>query len=336
MGILEQAKAQVHGHLTALAGGGDVDRAFADGAVARIGHPYGTCSGVAQIARFYGDLCRSLPDASWRPEIFIAGENRPDERTRETRFSPLVASMGHWQGTMKAPLLGIPPTHGAVHLRLCEVHHLDDAGKILRSWILPDLLDLAHQAGTFPLPPMPGAAGAWPGPSGGGGVRLDATDPEGGGESLARVLDMHHALHAFDGKRIESMPMHHWAADFMYYAAAGIGMCRGLSGFRAHHQLPFLRAFPDRRGSGHFVRIGDGDFALTGGRVTASHLGEYLGMAPTGRQVGMDVMDFYRFDSDGLIAENWLPFDIPGLAQQMGVDLLARIAHYGGQPRLTL
>jgi len=116
--------------------------------------------------------------------------------------------------------------------------------------------------------------------------------------------------------------MQHWAPQFMYYAAAGIGICRGVDGFRRHHQIPFRAAVPDRQSRGHFVRIADGRFALTGGRLYATHTGPYLGIEATGRQVGLDVMDFYHFDEAGLIAENWLPFDILGMAHQMGVDLL--------------
>jgi predicted ester cyclase len=100
-----------------------------------------------------------------------------------------------------------------------------------------------------------------------------------------------------------------------------------VSGFRTHHQVPFRAAFPDRVSRGHFVRIGDGPYALTGGRLYATHQGEYLGSGPTNRPVQIDVMDSYRFDEQGLIAENWLPFDILGLMKQIGVDLLARVAH---------
>ena len=106
--------------------------------------------------------------------------------------------------------------------------------------------------------------------------------------------------------------------------------------FRAVHQIPFLRAFPDRQGAGHYVRVADGPYAVTGGRVTGTHAGTYLGMTPTGRRVDVRVMDFYRLDADGLIAENWLPFDVLGLAAQMGNDLLERAAHYAGRPRRTL
>jgi predicted ester cyclase len=121
----------------------------------------------------------------------------------------------------------------------------------------------------------------------------------------------------------------------MYYAGSGIGMCRGLGGFRAHHQIPFLRAFPDRMSEGHFIRISDGPYAVTGGVVAGTHSGAYLGMPATGKRVRMPVMDFYRLDGVR-IAENWLPIDLLGLAAQMGNDLLARVRHHRGQPRRVL
>ncbi len=326
MANLVSEKARIHAHLAALARGADPAAIFAEDAVAEIAHPYGTCAGPEAIRQFYADLTRALPDAQWRPEILLAGEHHPDERTEARRYSPLVGTFGHWQGTFTAPLLGIPPTGGVVHLRICEVHHLDGTGRILRSWILPDLLDLMDQAGVYPLRPMAGARGMWPGPDGGGGVKMGAVDAAGGAQSMAHVLDMHNALNTHMGADVSGLTMHHWTPDFMYYAAGGIGICRGVEGFRANHQVPFRIAFPDRYSKGHFVRIADGPFALTGGRLYATHTGPFLGMETTGRQVHIDVMDFYHFDEAGLIAENWLPFDILGLAHQMGIDLLAQVA----------
>ena len=148
---------------------------------------------------------------------------------------------------------------------------------------------------------------------------------------------MHDALLSFDGRDLASMPHEpYWAPGFMYYAGAGIGTCRGIEGFRAHHQIPFLRAFPDRTGTGHFVRVSQGPYAVTGGVVRGTHAGEWLGMTPTGRTIRVPVMDFYRLGPDGRIAENWLPIDVLGIAHQMGHDLLARIAHYAGRPRRAL
>ncbi len=319
---LEQEKARIWAHLTDLAQGADIAGIFAPDAEAQIAHPWGVSHGPEQISQFYSALTRALPDADWRPEIFLAGENHPDSRTDMVRYSPLVGSFGHWQGTFSDPLLGIQPTGGVVHLRICEVHHLNDAGQIARSWILPDLIDLMDQAGCNPLPPMPGARGLWPGPKGGAGVRMGPGDPAGGAASMARVLDMHDNLNNNPGADVSNLSMDHWHPHFMYYAAAGIGICRGVEGFRQNHQIPFRIAVPDRESRGHFVRIADGPFALTGGRLYATHTGPYLGIEATGKSVGMDVMDFYHFDEDGLIIENWLPFDILGMASQLGVDLL--------------
>jgi predicted ester cyclase len=103
------------------------------------------------------------------------------------------------------------------------------------------------------------------------------------------------------------------------------------SGFEDYHQVPFLVAFPDRGGSdtGHFIRIGDGNYAVTGGwgYLQATHTGNnFLGVAATGKRVAMRVMDFYRCD-DETIVENWIPFDIPHLLLQMGVDIFGRMRH---------
>ena len=317
---LAAEKATVWAHLEALCAGTPPTEVFAPDAVAQVAYPYGILTTPEQIARFYTDLRRALPDATWRAEIFLGGENLPDERMDAPRQTPLVASFGHWQGTFTQPLLGIAPTGGVVHLRLCEVHHLNAAGQIAQSWILPDFLDLMDQAGQYPFAPITGARGLWPGPQHGFGVRMGAADARGGEASMARVLDMHQALGV--GADLSNVPMHHWHPNFMYYAAGGIGMCRGVAGFRMHHQAPFRSAFPDRHSKGHFVRIADGRFALTGGRLYATHSAPYLGIPATGRAVHMDVMDFYHFDESGLILENWLPFDVLGLAHQLGHDVL--------------
>ena len=51
---------------------------------------------------------------------------------------------------------------------------------------------------------------------------------------------------------------------------------------------------------------------------------DFLGLPATGRHVKMRVMDFYRCD-DRTICENWVPFDIPHLLNQLGVDVFRRM-----------
>ena len=113
---------------------------------------------------------------------------------------------------------------------------------------------------------------------------------------------------------------------------SGIGATRGLHGFQAHHQVPFLRAFPDRVAGDKLCSIGDGNYVVTGGwpSVRGTHLGsDWLGLAPTGKKVGMRVMDFYHV-TGGRITENWVPIDIIDILRQLGVDVFARLRHLTG------
>ncbi len=300
-------------------------------------HPLNEKNGVEAIADVWRQLRRALPDMERRNSILVAGECKGDERTSmAVEGRPLVASFCHYQGTFCRPFLSVLPTHGVVHLRSCEVHRLVN-GKIAHSWVLFDLLDLIRQTGRWPLAPSLGAEGMWPAPATLDGA-VNGVDPAQGKTSLELVLEMQKALHDFDGIRIESMPLeHYWTQNFQYYAASGIGMTRRLYGFRVHHQIPFLNGFPDRRGAGHYVRIGDGNFAVTGGwpSVTCTHLGEWLGLPASGKTVNMRVMDFYRLENNR-IAENWVPIDILHILWQLGYDVLGRLGHACGNPATEL
>lgn len=307
-----------------------VGTVFADDARLFAFHPVNECTGGAEIARaLWRPLRTALPDLQRRDSILIAGESGGRD---------LVAVMGHFQGTFNGPLFDIPPTHGIVHIRYGEVHRVVN-GRISETWMIADMLDLMRQAGCYPIAPALGAEGRWPGPATQDGVRPDVVDPARGFESLRLVRLMHEGLLRFDGKRLESMDHEqYWTPDFLWYGPSGIGTTRGLHGFRAHHQIPFLHAFPDRRVEHHFGQVGDGNYAVTGGwpSVVATHRGPgFLAMPATGKAVGMRVMDFYRVE-DGLIAENWVPIDMIDLLGQMGVDVFERVRHLQGRPRMSL
>ncbi|WP_371157553.1 ester cyclase [Jannaschia sp. 2305UL9-9] len=320
----------MHSALARLARG-DLDL-LASNAVADVAYPFGRISN-ADVALPWSQLLRAMPDLERRDDIFLAGENHPDARWTGPRPDRMVACCGSYVGTFREPFAGIPPTQGVVQLTYGEAHHFRD-DKLSASWMLWDLAGLMRQAGCWPMAQPLGAPGLWPAPRGGAGVRLTASEDQG---TLERVLKMHEGLNSFDGRDITSISMDHWHPDFMYWAAGNIGACRGVAGFRAHHQIPYRRAFPVAQGAGHFIRVADGPFAVTGGDVAVTHLGaDYMGIPATGRDLRFRVMDFYRFDDDMLIAENWLPNDTLGLMAQMGVDVFARLAHLTGQPRLTL
>jgi predicted ester cyclase len=293
-------------------------------------HPVNEHQGNAAIAdALWRPIRESFPDIERRDQIVIAGEYKGKD---------FVCSMAQLQGTFEKDWHDIPASRDVVNLRCCEVNEIAD-GKIVESHVLIDVLDLMHQVGCWPIVPSLGAEGAWRGPATRDGVNLDVVDPETGAAALKLCKDMHGGLLAFDGKDLSSM--HHaqyWTENFMWYGPSGVGTSRGLKGFEAHHQIPFLRAFPDRKVANHIANVYDGNYVITGGwpSVVATHSGpDWLGVGPTGRHIKMRVMDFYRVEN-GLIAENWVPIDITNILLQMGVDVFARMRHLKGQPRTKL
>ena len=347
-------KRRLHGALADIAGMG------ADGLEDRLGavyaaeprwrasRPMNTGEGLASlIDTMWAPLHRAFPDLERRDAIFVAGRSLHDPQ-RPVR----VAAMGHLCGTFREPWLGIPPTGGAIYLRYGEVHEIDAEGRVARTSWLIDVMDFLRQAGVWPIASMPGSPEMWPAPLNADGVRLDAVDEAEGERSIRATLAMHQALADFDDaeahaagrlrEALLAMPQRdHWHEKMMWYGPAGVGTARGLEGFVDHHQAPFRVSFPNRKGGatlnesgdsegdgsgGHYIQIGDGAFSVTGGwpSVRCHHRGgEWLGMAATGKPIGMRVMDFYWHD-DGLIRENWVPIDVVDVLHQMGFDALGR------------
>lgn len=300
-------------------------------------HPLNELNGVENIVdQVWKPLLHSFPDLERRDTIVVAGEY-------ESRH--MVACLGHYFGTFRNDWLGIPATGHPVYLRYGEVHEIED-GKIHRSSNLWDVLDVIRQAGFWPLAPSTGVEGMWPSPLTGDGLVMYDTDPEQSAASLAQTLAMHKSLADYDDTSNQgrdgllAMPQkEYWHPKMMWYGPSGIGTTRGLQGFVDYHQLPFRIAFPNRRagatldgsaGKGHYIRIGDGNYSVTGGwpSVVAKHSGRnFLGVGATGRDVEMRVMDFY-LHHEGLIRENWVPIDIIHLLKQMDVDVFERMQQF--------
>lgn len=286
-------------------------------------HPLNEISGAASIAaKVWRPIMHALPDAERRDMIFIGGEYRGGD---------FVCALGMIAGTFRQNWLGIPASGGAVYLRYGECHQVRD-GKIIQSTVLFDILDLMRQAGFWPVAPSLGAEQMWPPPITGDGLQMGENPPQQGAASLKMVLDMHAIINNYDDigctrEDLLAMPQKDcWHKKMMWYGPAGIGTCRGLEGYVDFHQLPFRRAFPNRRAAGHYAQIGDGNYAMTGGwpSVAAKHSGGgFLALPPSGRDITMRVMDFYLCD-EGLIRENWIPLDMPDVLRQMGADIFAR------------
>ena len=307
-----------------------VANTYADDARLFAFHPVNEHEGPDAIANaLWRPIRQAFPDVERRDQIVLAGDYKD---------ASFVGSFSYLQGMFARDFHDVPATHGNAYLRCCEINRVE-TGKIVEAWVLIDLLDLMHQAGCWPIAVSLGAEGGWRSPATMDGLDLEHVDGDKGAATLDIVKKMHAGLAEFDGRDLSSMAhAEYWTPDFMWYGPAGIGTTRGLAGFEAHHQIPFLRAFPDRRLAGHVANIADGNYVLTGGwpSVIATHTGpDWLNTGPTGREIHMRVMDFYRVEN-GLIAENWVPIDIIDILRQMDIDVLARLRHLQGRPRTRL
>ena len=62
-----------------------------------------------------------------------------------------------------------------------------------------------------------------------------------------------------------------------------------------------------------------GDKTVARVRVTGTHEGEFMGVAPTAKRVDVQLIDIMRFDGAGLVCEHWGVADMLSLMQQLGV-----------------
>ena len=147
MAELEKAKSELHSRLHQIAEGADAGIAYHPGADWWGSHPLNELKGIEAISNVWSRVRAAMPDLERRDSIFIAGYSVSDTRPkRDPSGDLIVTSMGHFQGTFRRDLLGIPATSGVVHLRCCEAHRVVH-GKIDRSYVLFDFLDLMRQAG---------------------------------------------------------------------------------------------------------------------------------------------------------------------------------------------
>jgi predicted ester cyclase len=114
--------------------------------------------------------------------------------------------------------------------------------------------------------------------------------------------------------------MHNYfTEDFRWMGNYGCGTKPGLDKFRQNWQLPLRAAFTDRTYCDE-ARVAEGEWVSAFGYIEATHSGEFMGIAPTGKRVIIKYMDFWHV-KDKRIADNWVNVDFPYLLAQLGVDI---------------
>lgn len=287
-------------------------------------HPFGDATGPdAFYTTALGPLHHAMPDLERREMILIAGTTPEGQ--------DWAASMGSYMGTFTAPFLGIPPTGHLAHMRFHEYFKLEN-GRVTEVQMIWDLPELMTQADAWPMPPQLGKFLNTPGP-----LTQDGLTTTGDGSAALKiVIDMLTDLcrhPATGGPEVMNLDQY-WHPRFNWYGPAGIGTARGVPGFRHWHQIPFLKAMPDRKldAMGDLMShwIAEGAYVAETGwpnmRLTITGDG-WMGIAPSGQNVLLRSLDFWRVEGD-LIRENWVLVDLLDLYAQIGVDVLARMKDF--------
>ncbi len=301
-----------------------LETVLAPAALCRHAHPFGEMQGPDALwERVYAPLFTAVPDLERRDYLVMAG---PTEHGDDW-----VGTAGTLTGVMTGPWLDIPPTGHQIHMRFHEFFRIED-GRVQEIQALWDIPEVMMQAGTWPMVPSLGREWCVPGPATLDGLVAGPWDAEQSGPSLRHVMAMLNCMkrHPSEGGPEVMELDRFWSPRMNWYGPAGIGTCRGIAGFRNWHQIPFLRGMPDRGQVDETLIwhvFGDGDYvALTGWPNMCQTLtGDgWLGLAPTGTQLTLCTLDFWRIDQ-GLIRENWVLFDLLDIYRQLGVDVFARL-----------
>lgn len=297
-----------------------IEALFASDASIHMAHPFETLSGVSALwDEVYAPLCCAIPDLEKRTYITMAGS---------AEGADWVGCAGYYTGGFMHSWLDIPPTGHQVSMRFHEFYRIKD-GKIIEMQALWDIPELMMQANAWPMSPSLGREWNPPAPATCDGNIIAPYNAAAAQESLQLVGDMLTGLSRFAEGGVAAMQLEkRWHPKCSWYGPSGIGTCRGISGFRNWHQIPFLKAMPNRRTieENGYLFADHNYVAFTGWPGMAMTLSDdgWLGIAPSDREITLRSLDFWRCEG-GLIRENWVLVDLLHAYAQLGVDVLARM-----------
>jgi len=301
---------------------------FTSDATLKLGHPFGVQKGhEAYFENCLASLHAAMPDLERRDLILLAGTTPEGQ--------DWIGTMGNYMGTFVASLLDIPPTGHLAHMRYHEFFRVEDS-KVVEMQAIWDLPELMMQARAWPMAPQLGAFICTPAPMSGDGLSVSGDGRHTYDHVIAMLTDLCRYPENPDPKVMQLEK--YWHRRFNWYGPAGIGTARGISGFRNWHQIPFLRAMPDRKldAAGDLMShwVAEGDFVCETGwpnmRLTLSGDG-WMGIAPSNKEVLLRSLDFWRLEN-GMIRENWVLVDLLDLYRQIGIDVFERMKEFSKTP----
>ena len=286
--------------------------------------PFEDVTGPAALfEEVYTPLIEAIPDLERRDYIVMAGAGKGEDLAGNW-----VGCAGFYIGVFEQPWLDIPPTRHPITMRFHEFFRIE-GGKVVEMQALWDIPQVMMQANAWAMTPSLGVEGLAPAPATQDGIVTGDYDEGKAASSRQLVFDMLNGLQRHKEEGVEAMGLaDYWHPQMNWYGPSGVGTNRRIAGFRHAHQIPFLKAMPDRQVvPGQGVLFGDGNYVgytgWPGMAMTLSSDG-WLGIAPSNKQITMRSLDFWRCE-DGLIRENWVLIDLLHVYDQLGVGVFERM-----------
>ncbi|MYD08421.1 MAG: ester cyclase [Chloroflexi bacterium] len=277
--------------------------------------PYNDIHGVdALVEQFWQPLLRAFPDLQRNTDVLIAGAYRDQN---------WVSGSGYFTGTFVNDWNGIAATGEKTMIRFGEIMALE-AGKVVKTYLLLDFLDVMQQGGFQLGWPAPAIEGLRPKVKIGSGVLRTEQDPVETRKTLLLVEAMLFGLVRKD----QPMALY-WHPDMIWNSPSGVGSARSLAEFLDKVHEVFLNGLSGTWAGSHNARYAEGRFAVSTGwpSLVAVHDGDFLSIPASGNTLCWRIMDFWERSED-LLTTNWVHIDMINIFKQMGVDVFALYQAY--------
>lgn len=274
--------------------------------------PFNDLDGVdALIETYWNPLLSAFPDLRRRCDLLLTG----DYGGREW-----VSASGYFHGSFQRDWIGIPATGEPTLIRFGEIMALED-GKIFKTHLLLDLLDVMQQGGFRLGLPTPATEGLRPGVKNGSGVLASPQDPAETRKTLLLVEAM-----LFGLVRKDQPMARYWHSQMMWNSPSGVGTARSRKEFNEAVHEEFQGGLTGQWDGSHNARYAEGRFAVSTGwpSLVARHEGPFPGIPPTGNLLRWRIMDFWEREDDYLI-RSWVHIDMINIFEQLGVDVFGRL-----------
>jgi steroid delta-isomerase-like uncharacterized protein len=198
----------------------------------------------------------------------------------------------------------IPPTWANVEMRVCDVLQMKN-GQVARLDCYFDSATMLRQMGLFPNSPLHSADRR-------AGLELFATEVDSSAQQRNKAF-VHRFLEEVVNQKNPAAAVAVCAADMVWHGGA-MGEARDLPSFQSRLASIFS-SFPDLHVEVHDI-IAEQDVVAIRVTFHGTHLGEFHGVAPTGKVIASAGLHSYRIGPNGIV-EQWWQNDILGVLQQL-------------------